>query len=126
VNFSDIKKFTKISTSITSLSTMDYLVSAFNRIYSIFKGNRNLEYVGTYHYHPASPATHDAHIEAHKKTLHHAFNKYLYSEEINRIINLHRRSDITLDAILDDFFANDVEQHDIPFDEHVEYDSKQC
>lgn len=99
---------------------MDYLVSAFNRLTNMFSGNSNLELVGTYHYHPASPAVHEAHIAAHKRTLEHAFNRYLYPQEIDYIVHQMRRSEISQDAILADFFANDVEHHDIPFDNHVE------
>jgi len=48
-------------------------------------------------------------------------SKYLYHEEILRITQELRRSDITTEAVLDDFFANDVEYHEIPFDQHVNY-----
>lgn len=46
--------------------------------------------------------------------------KFLYREEIDLIENDYRRSEMTEDAILADFFANDVDPHDIPEDEHLE------
>jgi len=100
---------------------MEYLVSAFNRLTNIFRGNTNLELIGTYHYRPNPPRTHEAHLELHKMTMDHAMNRYLYHHEINRIKYEYRRSEVSEQAILDDFFANDVEQHIIPFDNHVEY-----
>jgi len=44
---------------------------------------------------------------------------YLFPDEINRIVTEYRRSEATEDAILADFFANDVDPHIVPIDEHV-------
>jgi len=100
---------------------MDYLCNAFNRALSFFSGPTNLEYVGTYHRPPHSVRVNEFNVENHKRTLDHAFARYLYPTEINLITQQMRRSDITEEAILNDFFANDVEPHEIPYDEHTEY-----
>jgi len=99
---------------------MDYLTHAFNRLTSWFTKPTNLQLIGTYHYQPASPANHEAHIAAHKRTLEHAFNRFLYHWEITRITQEYRRSEVNETSILDDFFANDVEQHTIPWDIHLQ------
>nr|ATS94413.1 RNA-dependent RNA polymerase [Podosphaera prunicola partitivirus 3] len=99
---------------------MDYLTDAFNRITEFFNNDKNLELVGTYHYRPAPPAVHPEHVIAHKRTVLHAMQRFLFPREITYITDELRRSDVTLEAILDDFFANDVPDHKIPFDEHVE------
>jgi len=99
---------------------MDYLISAFNRITNWLYSPRNLEYVGTYSLPPGLLRINEVATTNHKVTLDRAFNKYLYADEIKLITQEYRRSEVNLESILDDFFATDVEQHDIPFDEHVE------
>lgn len=99
---------------------MDYLTTLFSKFNSKNKKETNLIYTGTYHRPPHSVRVNQINVEKHKQTVDHAFRKYLYPHEID-YIELHmRRSDVTEEAILDDFFANDVEPHDIPFDIHVE------
>lgn len=100
---------------------MEYLTAAFDRITKFFRNDTNLELIGSYHYKPASPAVHDAHIAAHKRTVLHAMEDYLFPREIEYITHDLRRSDVTPDAILADFFDNDIEHHVIPYDEHLEY-----
>jgi hypothetical protein len=100
---------------------MDHLTLLFNRITNFFSGQRNLEYTGTYHAPPHSVRANPINIENHQQVLDHAFKRYLYPDEIDRIENQMRRSDVTLEAVLADFFANDVEPHDVPMDEHFEY-----
>jgi len=100
---------------------MDYLCNSFNRILSFFSGPRNLEFVGTYHRPPHSVRTNELNISKHKITLDHAMDKYFYPDEIDFIRNKMRRSDISEEAILDDFFAGDVDFHEIPWDEHTQY-----
>jgi hypothetical protein len=100
---------------------MDYLTLAFSRITSWFNEPRNLSYLGTYEHEPPRTAyTNPIAFDNHQKTLLYSFEKYLYPNEIDYIVNQHRRSDVTMEAILHDFFMNDVEQHAMPFDIHVE------
>jgi hypothetical protein len=96
------------------------LTNIVTRFWNNISGETNLQLVGTYHHKPTSPAVHEAHIEQHKSVLRKAMQKFLYPNEYNEITLETRRSDITEEAILRDFFANDVEYHDIPFDHHVE------
>jgi hypothetical protein len=103
---------------------MDYLCTIFTKLFSLEKKTSNLEYVGKFHYHPHSNLPHDRHVAEHQRTLHHAFERYLYPHEIDTIENTLRRSEMTEEAILQDFFAGDVEYHDVPMDEHFEYGLK--
>jgi len=98
---------------------MEYLTAQFNRITNWFLKPTNLELVGHYHVKPKTHISNESHIAAHKVTLEKAFSRYLYSDEIDKIVYHHRRSDATEEAILTDFFANDVDAHIIPFDEHT-------
>jgi hypothetical protein len=100
---------------------MDYLCMLFNRALNLFTTSTNLKYVGKFHFHPHSNIPHSRHVLEHQRTLHHAFDRYLYPAEIDIIENKLRRSEMTQQAILDDFFANDVEPHVVPMDEHFEY-----
>lgn len=99
---------------------MDYFVMLFNRITNFVTKRNNLQYVGTYHAPPHSVRPNPINIDKHKATLSYAFAKYLYPHEIDLITNKLRRSDVTEEAILADFFANDVEQHQVVMDEHFE------
>jgi hypothetical protein len=99
---------------------MEYLTNAFNRLTNFFRSDTNLELVGTYHFHPRSQPPAPGRILAHQSVLKNAFSKHLYPHEMNTILNELRRSTMTDEDIYDDFFANDVEKHEIPFDEHVE------
>nr|UDL14427.1 MAG: putative RNA-dependent RNA polymerase [Alphapartitivirus sp.] len=99
---------------------MDYLTALFNRITNFVTGPKNLEFVGTYHRPPHSVRPNALNIEKHKQTLDYAFRKYLYPTEIEKIQKQLRRSDVSEDAILADFFDNDVDYHDVPQDEHFE------
>jgi hypothetical protein len=99
---------------------MEYLTHTFERITSWFSAPRNLEYIGRYEHDPPRTAyTNDIALLNHQKTVRHALQEYLYPDEVTLITESYRRSGVTMASILDDFFANDVEQHDIPFDEHV-------
>lgn len=100
---------------------MDYLTQAFSRITNFFRADTNLEFVGTYHYHPRHPEVAQHAYEAHQRVLRTLMPDWLYDHEIKYITEEHRRSEMTEEAILSDFFANDVEFHEIPYDEHVEY-----
>jgi hypothetical protein len=100
---------------------MDLLTTLFSRVTNFLYGQRNLEYVGTYHAPPHSVRPNEINIQKHKQVVEYAMRKYLYPHEIDYIINQTRRSDITEDAILSDFFANDVDNHDVPMDEHFEH-----
>lgn len=100
---------------------METLSWLFNKALTFVKNKTNLEYIGNYHYHPHSNLPHIRHVAQHQTTVHHAFVKYLYPGEIDLIENNLRRSEQTLEAILADFFANDVENHDVIMDEHFEY-----
>lgn len=104
---------------------MEYLTSAFNRIARFLKNDQNLELIGTYHVHPHTTVPNERNIKAHQATLKHAFRLYLTDKEIKTITIDYKRSSPTEDAILADFFATDVEPHEIPFDAHVEY-ALQC
>jgi hypothetical protein len=99
---------------------MEYLTHAFNRITNYFTAPKNLEYVGKYSLPPGLLRQNDVAISNHKETLFRAFDKYLYYEEIDLIVNQYRRTEVNIDSILEDFFSGDVDQHDVPFDEHVE------
>nr|ADV15443.1 putative RNA-dependent RNA polymerase [Heterobasidion partitivirus 4] len=99
---------------------MEYLTTQFNRITNHFRANTNLELIGHYHYEPKPPRVNEVAISNHKRTLSVSFKQFLTSTEIKLITQDYRRSEMTEDAILADFFANDVEKHDIPFDYHVE------
>nr|UDL14329.1 MAG: RNA-dependent RNA polymerase [Alphapartitivirus sp.] len=99
---------------------MDYLTTLFNRVTNFMYGQRNLEYVGTYHRPPHSVRPNELNIAKHKQVVEHAMRRYLYPHEIDFIINQTRRSEISETAILEDFFANDVDPHEVPMDEHFE------
>jgi len=100
---------------------MDYLTHAFARLSTWFLKPKNLEFVGLYEHEPPRTAyTNDIALDNHQKTVLHAMQDYLYPEEINYVIEGHRRSGVTMESILADFFANDVEEHDIPWDIHTE------
>lgn len=100
---------------------MEALTAAFSRIVNFFTENGNLKLVGTYHVHPHTIVPNFEAIHKHQKTLRVAFRKYLTDAEIHLITEEYRRSSPDEDAILADFFATDVEKHEIPFDEHVEH-----
>lgn len=100
---------------------MEYLTSLVNRITRVFRDDGNLELVGSYHHHPHAPLPNENSIAAHHVTLKHAFRRYLTDREIKFITEEHRRTQMTQEAILSDFFANDVEHHDVVMDEHFEY-----
>jgi hypothetical protein len=99
---------------------MEYVTSLFNRLFNIFKDEGNLELTGTYHHQPRTIIPNARAISAHQVTCHKAFTKFLTDHEITHIEHDLRRSEMTEEAILADFFANDVENHQIPFDHHVE------
>ncbi|BDB07479.1 RNA-dependent RNA polymerase [Tulasnella partitivirus 3] len=100
---------------------MDYLTHAFSRITSWFKKPTNLEYVGVYEHDPPRTAyTNLTALDNHQATIMHSMRNFFTDEEIHRITHDYRRSEITMEAILADFFANDVEQHDIPWDQNTE------
>nr|CAH2618735.1 RNA-dependent RNA polymerase [White campion partitivirus]CAI5384003.1 RNA-dependent RNA polymerase [White campion partitivirus] len=99
---------------------MDYLTSAFERITHWFVKPTNLEYIGNYSTPPSIVRVNEVAIANHKKTLEHAFRKYLYAHELQLIMEDYRRSDIDQESILADFFSGDVEHFEIPFDEHIE------
>nr|ASZ83554.1 putative RNA-dependent RNA polymerase [Rhizoctonia solani partitivirus virus 4] len=99
---------------------MEYLTAAFNRITSYFVGTKNLEFVGTYHHRPSHPPVNPSTLEAHQRVLFNSMKLYLNDFEIKYITQEHRRSEVSEDAVLADFFAGDIENHEIPFDEHVE------
>ena len=99
---------------------MDESNSAFQKNLKWFKSDHNFEYVGNYSLPPGLLRVNAIAIANHKKTLDYAFQNHLYAHEIYSITHEHRRSDITLDAILDDFFSGDVEPFEIPFDSNVE------
>ncbi|ABN71239.1 putative RNA-dependent RNA polymerase [Vicia cryptic virus] len=100
---------------------MDYLISAFNRITHWFITPTNFEYIGNFSLPPGLLRVNDVAIANHKCTLERSFHTYLFDHEIKRIMIDHRRSDITEDSILEDFFAGDFPYFEVPFDEHVEY-----
>jgi len=100
---------------------MEYLTSLVDRLTRVFRSDGNLELYGSYHFRPHAPVPNDRAISAHQTTLKHSFRQFLTDKEIQIITDDYRRSNITEEAILSDFFANDVENHEIPFDEHVEY-----
>ncbi|AAX39023.1 putative RNA dependent RNA polymerase [Vicia cryptic virus] len=100
---------------------MDYLISAFNRITHWFITPTNFEYIGYFSLPPGLLRVNDVAIANHKCTLERSFHTYLFDHEIKRIMIDHRRSDITEDSILEDFFAGDFPYFEVPFDEHVEY-----
>lgn len=100
---------------------MEYLTQAFDRLTKFFRSTSNLEYTGIYHHQPHTITPDPNLLHKHQRALHHAFTRYLTDGEIKRIEQDYRRSDATEDAIYADFFANDVEPHDIPFDKHTEY-----
>jgi hypothetical protein len=98
---------------------MDLFHSLTRKFSENFAVATNLEKVGTYHFSPASPATHEAHILAHKRTMKHAFDRLLYSWEISHIVDDYRRSDVSQQAILADFFDGNIDQHDLIIDRHL-------
>ena len=100
---------------------MEYLTSAFNRLARFLKADNNLTLIGNYHVHPHTTQPNLNNIKAHQITLKHAFRLFLNDKEIQTIVDDYRRSSPTEDAVLADFFATDVEPHEIPFDAHVEY-----
>jgi len=100
---------------------MDYLTAALSRLSVSFNAAKNLLFTGIYEHQPPRTAyTNEIALKNHQATLLRSFRKYLYASEIQTITSGYRRSGVTLDAILADFFANDVDKHDIPYDEHVE------
>nr|DBA06990.1 TPA_asm: RNA-dependent RNA polymerase [Alphapartitivirus sp.] len=99
---------------------MDLLTSLFQRFGFGNKPEDNLHFVGTYHRPPHSVIANEINIAKHKTTVEYAMRKYLYPHEIDHVINQMRRSDVTEDAILADFFDNNVEPLEPVFDEHFE------
>jgi hypothetical protein len=108
-------------TIIFTSPTMDYLSTLFNRLYRVFSGTENLQHIGHYHHQPKTIVPNQYSIAAHQVTLKHAFRLFLTDSEIKTITEEYTRSVPTDDAILADFFDNNVEPHSVPFDEHVEY-----
>jgi len=100
---------------------MEYLTNLFSRALTCFKSQDNLEMIGTYHFRPSHPEQNPSTYAAHQSFVYNHMKQYLNSAELDFVINQHRRSDATEEAILSDFFANNVEYHEIPFDMHVEY-----
>nr|AFQ95555.1 polyprotein [Diuris pendunculata cryptic virus] len=103
---------------------MEYLIADFSRITHFFRDTTNLTYSGTYHFHPRHPEVNLNAYEAHQRVLRSLMDTHLFPHEIQLITDELRRSDMTIEAILADFFANDVEYHEIPFDSHIEYGIK--
>nr|UYQ90667.1 putative RNA-dependent RNA polymerase [Rhizoctonia solani partitivirus 2] len=99
-------------------------MNLYNRVSALFanwfSSPSNLEFVGSYHHQPGTVPPNPSTQEAHKRFLHNVFKQHLFTYELDYIENEHRRSEATPEAIENDFFANDVEPHDIPFDVHVE------
>jgi len=100
---------------------MEYLTSLFNRVTEYFTTPKNLEFIGTYHFHPNHPVVNPHTYAAHQSTLHHIFRNYLTTSEIDLITDYYSRSIIDEDSVLADLFHGDVDDHQIPFDEHVAY-----
>jgi len=100
---------------------MEYLTNLLNRTLSFFKNQENLQYIGTYHFHPSHPEQNPSTYAAHQSLILNHMEQFLNSAEIDMITNQYRRSDATALAIDVDFFANNVPYHEIPFDHHVEY-----
>jgi len=100
---------------------MEYLTHAFNRITKWFNKETNLQYIGKFDTPPQTAFTNQVAYENHQATCLRAFQTYLYRDEIHNVTHEHKRSEANLDSILTDFFANDVEPHDIPDDYHLNY-----
>ncbi|CAH03668.1 RNA-dependent RNA polymerase [Cherry chlorotic rusty spot associated partitivirus] len=99
---------------------MDHLTSLFELFAITPKTQNNLQFVGIYHRPPHSVRANLRNVEKHKITVAHAMHKYLYPHEIDFVINQMRRSNVTEDAILADFFDNNVEPLEPVLDEHFE------
>lgn len=100
---------------------MEYITSLFNRIGSVFRSTNNLQLVGTYHHRPQAPVQDINAFEAHQRIVRISMEKYLYSHEIDLIVNQLKRSEVTHEAVLADFFYGDLEPFEIKMDEHLEY-----
>lgn len=99
---------------------MDYLINTFKRMTVQADASRNLKFLGQYDHEPPRTAyTNPVALKNHQATLLRSFEQYLTPDEINLITNEYRRSDVNMTSILTDFFAGDVENHDIPVDEHL-------
>lgn len=97
---------------------MEYLSTLFKRFF-IRENESNLQFVGSYHHAPRTVPVNTTTVEAHQRVLRNAFNSYLYEHEIEFITSGLRRSDVSEEAILKDFFDGDVEPFDIVSDHHL-------
>lgn len=100
---------------------MDYILKTFSRLWNTESSRKNLVYIGDYHVRPTAPTVNKFSVEAHQRVLLHSFERYLSTAEISAIINDLRRSDVSEEAVLKDFFDGDVDNHVIPWDNHVEH-----
>jgi hypothetical protein len=67
---------------------------------------------------PAAPRPDPESIARHKLTVLHSMAQHLTRDNISQVINGYRRSEITEELILNDFFNGDVPPHRIPKDRH--------
>nr|WAY16577.1 putative RNA-dependent RNA polymerase [Rhizoctonia solani partitivirus 14] len=83
-------------------------------------GYRNLRLTGRHEHRHHKPDVNTKSIQMHQKVLEHAFRQFLTPVEISSIIDDYRRTDVDYEAIMTDFFANNVPKHDIIFDQHLQ------
>nr|WAY16576.1 putative RNA-dependent RNA polymerase [Rhizoctonia solani partitivirus 13] len=83
--------------------------------------NSNFVFIGKYHRNAPRFEVYEPNIALHQKTVLKALSRYMYQEEVHRIVHEHRRSDASPEAIEADFFNGDIPDHPVPKDEHYQY-----
>lgn len=93
---------------------MEFLSNIFSQL--TITSNFVLDRISSFR--PAAPRPNHVAIEQHKETVFRAMEKYLYPHEIKRITQDYRRSTITEESVLEDFFTGDISPHVVPKDQH--------
>jgi hypothetical protein len=100
---------------------MEALSHLLSKLTTFAETGLNFVYAGIYHHKPTAPRPNPHTIAKHQTTIRHALQQWLYPWEVQNITELHRRSEISEEAILADFFNGDIPKHEIPWDEHTTF-----
>lgn len=78
----------------------------------------NFLFAGYSPFKPQAPQVNLAAVESHKKAVLHALTRHLYTTDIEFILNERKRSVVTEESVLHDFFTGDVPYHKVIKDVH--------
>jgi hypothetical protein len=92
--------------------------AARQKLQSTTQTGLNFKFNGHSEYKPRSPPVNDLNIERHKKTLLISFAHHLNTREIEQILSSYKRSVVTDESVLADFFNGDIRKHQIVKDDH--------